>query len=325
MKKLVLPLLSVAMLVVLSRVASAEIKLTDNLSISGFLDMSSVTAMDEDGTEIGASFDQFELDFHFTDGSVTGRADIDSMGPGSTMFLEQGFVSYALPKDMLPGTSITVGRFASSLGFEGFEPVDLYQYSYSEGSPYPLYQNGVAISVNPMEQLGIYVAAVSGVWDVTDTDIKDPGFEAQVAVTPMEQLTAKVGFAMEKMTLGKTEKTQTELNAWASFTQGPLTLGGEIDLLGNWMGADDKGNAVFRDSGIHFLGMANLSLEDMISAPVSATVRFSGISLDGEDPSTEITFSPSYSATKNWLLLAEVKRLINAESTEIAVESLFSF
>jgi hypothetical protein len=324
MKKLVLPLLSVAMLLVLSSVASAEIKLTDNLSISGFLDMSSVTTMGDD-TEIGASFDQFELDFHFTDGSVTGQADIDSTGDGSTMFLEQAFVSYALPKDMLPGTSITVGRFASSLGFEGFEPVDLYQYSYSEGSPYPLYQNGVAISVNPMDMLGIYVAAVSGVWDVTDTDIKDPGFEAQVAVTPMEQLTAKVGFAMEKMTLGKTEKTQTELNAWASFTQGPLTLGGEIDLLGNWMGADDKGNAVFRDSGIHFLGMANLSLEDMISAPVSATVRFSGISLDGEDPSTEITFSPSYSATENWLLLAEVKRLINAESTEIAVESLFSF
>ena len=167
MKKLVLPLLSVAVLVVLSSVASAEIKLTDNLSISGFLDMSSVTTMGDE-TDISASFDQFELDFTFTDGAVTGRADIDSTGDGSTMFLEQGFVSYALPKDMLPGASITVGRFASSLGFEGFEPVDLYQYSYSEGSPYPLYQNGVALSVSPMEQLGIYVAAVSGVWDVND-------------------------------------------------------------------------------------------------------------------------------------------------------------
>lgn len=323
MKKLVLPLLSVAVLVVLSSVAPAEIKLTDNLSISGFLDMSSVTTMGED-TDISASFDQFELDFTFTDGAVTGRADIDSTGDGSTMFLEQGFVSYALPKDMLPGASITVGRFASSLGFEGFEPVDLYQYSYSEGSPYPLYQNGVALSVSPMEQLGIYVAAVSGVWDVNDTDIKDPGFEAQVAITPMEQLTAKVGFATEKMMLGETEKTRTELNAWVSFTQGPLTLGGEIDLLGNWPGVE-KDKAVFRDSGIHFLGMANLALEDMISAPVAATVRFSGISLDGEDASTEITFSPSYSATENWLLLAEVKRLIDAEETQIAVESLFSF
>ena len=193
------------MLVVLSSVASAEIKLTDNLSISGFLDMSSVTTMG-DNTDISASFDQFELDFHFTDGAVTGQADIDSTGGGSSMILEQAFVSYALPKDMLPGTSITVGRFASSLGFEGFEPVDLYQYSYSEGSPYPLYQNGVAISVSPMDMLGIYVAAVSGVWDVNDTDIKDPGFEAQVSVTPVEQLTAKVGFAMEKMMLGETAK-----------------------------------------------------------------------------------------------------------------------
>ena len=139
MKKLVLPLLSVAMLLVLSSVASAEIKLTDNLSISGFLDMSSVTTMGDAIQKLERHSDQFELDFHFTDGSVTGQADIDSTGDGSTMFLEQAFVSYALPKDMLPGTSITVGRFASSLGFEGFEPVDLYQYSYSEGSPYPLY------------------------------------------------------------------------------------------------------------------------------------------------------------------------------------------
>ena len=44
--------------------ASAEIKLTDNLSVSGFLDMSSTTTSGGDDTEIGLSFDQFELDLH---------------------------------------------------------------------------------------------------------------------------------------------------------------------------------------------------------------------------------------------------------------------
>lgn len=42
---------------------SAEIKLNDNLSISGFLDMSTVTTMGDE-TETSLSFDQFEIDFH---------------------------------------------------------------------------------------------------------------------------------------------------------------------------------------------------------------------------------------------------------------------
>ena len=63
----------------------------------------------------------------------------------------------------------------------------------------------------------------------------------------------------------------------------------------------------------------------MISAPVAVTLRFSGISLDDEDSSTEFTLSPSYSATDNWLLLAEFKQRLDAEETIIALESLFTF
>jgi hypothetical protein len=209
--------------------------------------------------------------------------------------------------------SITAGRFLSSLGFEAAEPTGLYQYSFSEGIPYPGYQNGVAVNVKPMKQAGIYVAFLSSVWDVNETDAGTPGIEAQLALTPIEQITAKVGYALDAMD----DYTQTELNAWLSFAQGPLTLAGEIDLLGNW-GAD--GN-----NGMHFLGMANVSLADIISAPIGVTLRFSGISLDDSDTSTAFTFSPSYSATDNWLLLAEFKQRLDAEETIIAVESLFTF
>ena len=58
--------LCVVVLLAFTRVlgsASAEIKLTDSLSVSGFLDMSSTTTSGGDETEIGLSFDQFELDF----------------------------------------------------------------------------------------------------------------------------------------------------------------------------------------------------------------------------------------------------------------------
>jgi hypothetical protein len=296
--------------------ASAEIKLTDDLSVSGFLDMSSTTTSGGDETDIGLSFDQFELDFHLNQGSVAARVDIDSTARtigGKVVQLEQGYVTYTLPESTVSGVSIKAGRFLSAMGFEAAEPTGLYQYSFSEGIPYPGYQNGIGIDVSPAKQVGIYVALLSGVWDVNDTDVKNPGIEAQVALTPMEQLTAKLGYAMDKME----DYSQSELNAWVQFAQGPLTLAGEVDILSNW-GADGK-------NGMHFLGMANVSLADMISAPVAVTLRFSGISLDDEDSSSEFTLSPSYTATDNWLLLAEFKQRLDAEETIIAVESLFTF
>ena len=292
--------------------AAAEIKLNDNLSVSGFLDMSTVTTIGDE-TETSLSFDQFEMDFHLNYGSVTGQVDIDSTDPDQGIKLEQGFVTYTAPKDMLPGVSITAGRFLSSLGFEAAEPTGLYQYSFSEGIPYPGYQNGVALNVKPMKEAGLYVAFLSSVWDANETNAGTPGVEVQLASTPIEQITAKVGYALDAMD----DYTQTELNAWLSFAQGPLTLAGEIDFLGNW-GVD--GN-----NGIHFLGMANVSLGDIISAPVGITLRFSGITLDDSDMSTEFTFSPSYTATDNWLLLAEFKQRLDAEETIIAVESLFTY
>ena len=293
--------------------ASAEIKLTDNLSVSGFLDMSSTTTSGGDDTEIGLSFDQFELDFHLNQGSVAARVDIDSTAGAQGVQLEQGYVTYTLPESTVSGVSIKAGRFLSAMGFEAAEPTGLFQYSFSEGIPYPGYHNGIGVDVKPAKQVGIYVALLSGVWDVNDTDVKNPGIEAQLSLTPTEQITAKVGYAMDKLE----DYSQSELNAWVQFAQGPLTLAGEIDMLTNW-GADGK-------NGMHFLGMANVSLADMISAPVAVTLRFSGISLDDEDSSTEFTLSPSYSATDNWLLLAEFKQRLDAEETIIALESLFTF
>ena len=312
--------------------ASAEIKLTDSLSVSGFLDMSSTTTSGGDETEIGLSFDQFELDFKIEQGSVTGYVDIDSTGADAGIKLEQGYVTYSLPESTVSGVSIKAGRFLSAMGFEAAEPTGLFQYSFSEGIPYPAYQNGIGIDVNPAKQVGVYVALLSGVWDVNDTDVKNPGIEAQVALTPMEQLTAKVGYAMDKLE----DYSQSELNAWVQFTRGPLTLAGEIDMLKNWPTEDEEGMEFVGD-GMHFLGMANVSLADMISAPVAVTLRFSGISISKESSNsaddavskestgTEFTLSPSYAVTDNWLLLAEFKQRLDAEETIIAVESLFTF
>jgi len=268
------------------------------------------------------SLDQFELDFHFSSGSVTGRVDLDNSS--GSVAVEQGFVTYALPEDILSDASISAGRFLSSLGFEGDEPTDLYQISTS-GGPYPTYQNGIAVNVDPHEKIGIRAAVLSGVWSVEDEDVKDPGFEVQLSVNPIENLTAKVGYAFEDVAVGDATETKSLLNGWAQFSEGPLTVAGEIDLLKNWEVIGEDGAVGSVEEGVHFLIMANVSLEEYLSAPVALTARFSSIKMDADkEAATSITVSPSYAASDDWTLLGEF-RINSDESSQIAIESLFTF
>ncbi|MBT3270723.1 outer membrane beta-barrel protein [Candidatus Poribacteria bacterium] len=299
--------LSAALSLSLVAPAAGEIELADNLTIDGFIDMSTVFADDGDDSTVTGGVDQMEVDFHLDFGEMTARIDINSLPTGVEM--EEAHVVYT-PEDMKDiGLSVKVGRFLSTFGWETAEPTGLYQFSVSEGIPYPGYQNGVAVSVAPDEKVGLYVAAMPSVWDVTETDWETIGFEGQVAVMPVPEVTAKVGFAAEDMG----DYYQSELNAWATFTTGDLTLAGEIDLLSNW-GADGE-------AGLHFLGMANYALTEKLGV----TGRFSGIDMDSAETSTEVTVSPGYAVNDNWFLLAEFRRNLDAETTQVAVEQIFTF
>ena len=281
---------------------AAALEINDNFSIAGY--------------------DQLEVDFKFNFDKLSGQADING---NDTITLEQAFISYAL-SDMV---SITTGRFLSCIGFEAAEPTDMFQYSYSTGIPYPGYQNGVALSISPSDMIGVYASVVSGVWDSSDTDLSNPGFEAQVSIMPIEGLTAKVGFAGDIIEEAHAEEAgkahdhdhdedetfmKSEINAWVMYTTGSITVAGEVDILSNW-GASGHG-------GLHFLGMANVGLTDEIAV----TARFSGIQMDDEDTRTSVTVSPSYAINDNWGALLEVKQhLSEGGGTEIAVETIMTF
>ena len=76
---------------------------------------------------------------------------------------------------------------------------------------------------------------------------------------------------------------------------------------------------------MHFLAMANMSLESVLDAPVAITARFSSIKMDAdEEAATAITVCPSYQASDDWTLLAEY-RVNSDDSSQIAIESLFTF
>jgi hypothetical protein len=113
------------------------------------------------------------------------------------------------------------------------------------------------------------------------------------------------------------------VNAWASYAGGPLTVAGEFNMMNSWM-PDSDFPTINKEDGFGWLAMANYKINDFFAA----TVRYSGIvfpDLGEGDPDQEVTFSPSVALSPNWLALAEVKYELDAEVTNYAVESLFSF
>ena len=327
-----LSLCLVALVLILSSwsISNAQVKLTDNLSLSGFLDMSAGTSLVEDeSTEANTAFDQFELDFHFANDKVSARVDVDSTSTSSEVSrligLEQAHVSYAFSDKF----SITAGRFLSCIGFEAAEPADMYQYSWSQGIPYPGYQDGVAINFTLNDQVGIYASMVESVWgNPMSSSLNLPSFEAQVALTPIDKLTTKIGFAGDVLSNGAgTEYLQSEVNAWAQFDVADnFFVAAEFDLLGNWDAIAKDGNLRPEgDSGMHFLGMANYGLTDK----VAVTARFSGYKVGDGDLETEVTLSPSYTFTDSWGGLVELRQtLADADGnsrTDIAIETIYTF
>ena len=291
-----------ALAIFAAQAVSAEVE------FSGFVDMS---VFSDDG-DASMSLDQFELDVSTDLGEgISMRADVNALGPTAPVELEQAFITY----DTGEGLALTMGKFLSCTGFEAAEPTGMYQYSYSATLVYGGYQNGVAASYGS-DMFGLYGAVVSSVWDGAETDFSgdgsDVGFEAQVALMPVEGVTAKAALAKED--------EQTLINVWGMLETGPLTVAAEVNSMSDWGGYE---------SGLGYLGMVNYGLSDQ----VGVTARYSAIAWTpiggGADAETsEFTIAPSYAVSDNWGLVAELKMLTVGDAdavAQIALESLLTF
>ena len=291
-----------ALAIFAAQTVSAEVE------FSGFVDMS---VFSDDG-DASMSLDQFELNVSTDLGEgISMRADVNAMGPTAPVELEQAFITY----DTGEGLALTMGKFLSCTGFEAAEPTGMYQYSYSATLVYGGYQNGVAASYGS-DMFGLYGAVVSSVWDGAETDFSgdgsDVGFEAQVALMPVEGVTAKAALAKED--------EQTLINVWGMLETGPLTVAAEVNAMSDW-GA--------YESGLGYLGMVNYGLSDQ----VGVTARYSAIAWTPfgggkDDEMSEFTIAPSLAVSDNWGLVAELKMLTVGDAdavAQIALESLLTF
>jgi len=331
----------------------AEVKLSDSLSLSGWVESSFQHQLDKaaEGADAGKAttmgLDEFETNLNFNSGSVSGQVDLSSSGGG--VGVEQGFVSYSFSDGSLSDIklNISAGRSLSRLGYEAYDSPNRRHRSKSEGIPYPGQQDGISLSLEPVDKVGVYVKLVSGsdLWgESTDKSLRtDSGLEAQVSLTPTEQINVRAGYAQEKIASAAKDKeplpeaeattdttsvdvTRSMINGWAEYSQGALTVAGEVNILKAW-GAGQL-------DGIHMLGTASYSLEDVISHPVIVAVRYSAITLDDKDDATDdssaaITISPSYAASDDLTLRLELNQRLNAAEgegqTQIALQSVYTF
>jgi hypothetical protein len=296
----------------------AQITIGENLSATGFIDMSAQTS--DAGDTLG--FNQWEIDFNFTPSEgLAATVDLNDKGNGAEV--EQAYVSL----DMGGGLGLKAGLFLTALGYEGAEPIFLNQVSPSATTAgiYAGYANGIAATYG--NDLGtLYVSVVDGSYS-GDQDADDLSFEAQLKMSPMEGLTLQAAYASEDYAavaedlgagVAAADAHETSIaNFWAQYQTGALTLAAEYNSLSEYGSSDNDGEG--------FLVMVNYALSDKLSL----TLRHSGVEWDSGAEHTEYTICPNYAVSDNLLTRLEFRSDEYTDSSQdddtVAAELIFTF
>jgi hypothetical protein len=287
-------LLSLASLLAVFNAKAIEIGPTGSgVEMSGFVDL----FMEERG-DLGsdAMGGQVELNFSYSTGPVSAMVGLDfgeysKYGPADN--LEEAYVTY----DFGSGFSVTAGKMLSYMGFEAFDPTNMYQYSYAyDIDATTISENGIQ-SIYDAHDYGASVdySADSfsvGVWSSLEDDA---GYEFALAYTGLENFTAKAIWS-DFSKQGYEKET-----FWVSYQLGKLLLAGEIAEK------DSTDQAANGNDVEGYLVMANYALTD--SAAV--TLRYSEEEVSAATTPAPIydgakfTISPSYVFTDNLSGLVE--------------------
>ncbi|MBT4225206.1 MAG: hypothetical protein HOD72_12140, partial [Opitutae bacterium] len=201
-------------------IANADISLTDNLTLSGFVD-ASYSNTDSDKRTETLGLDQIEVDFAFAGESVSAEVHLDSTG--EDVRLEQAFASY----DLGNGLTVSGGKMLNLLGFESDEPTGQYQNTTA-------YQDQILDSVGKRYREGIRASfgvediavGISGYDNGTDPSNFDLAYEAQVIFSGIENLTVALGYADDDDAAAVINEA---VNVWASYESGQMTVAAEYN------------------------------------------------------------------------------------------------
>ena len=307
-------LLSLASLLAVFNANAIEIGPTGSgAELGGFVDYSAVSQGDETSP---VSTAQVELNLDYSTGPVSFSLDFDLTAADDTSGnLEEAVLTYSITDSL----SFSVGRMLSYLGYEAYDPTNMYQFSYAYDYAsgvqdiYDAYADGFSVDyATDMFSVGIW------------TDFAEkPSFEYALAFTGVENLTAKAIFAEYG------DDADDIMTLWASYQLGKLLLGVEF-------ATDEKNTAApgtaadFTDDDIDaFMIMGNYALTDS----AALTLRFSTAEYTDGTSSVEVdkfTVSPSYAFTDNFSGLFEYSTYnidgVGADPGDLAaIELIYTF
>jgi len=298
--------------------AQADIALTDNLTLSGFIDGSYSHNDSDDNTKDTEDFglDAIEVDLSFGGEVFSAEVHLDN-DAGDDLNLEQAYGVYNLGN----GLSISGGRMNNTLGFEADEAPDLYQNSYaysSLGGRNTLngaYSDGARVSY-ASDAFSISLSGYDKLWAANrnSTDDIDFAYEAQLAFTGVENLVVSIGYGEDDNSTG-TATLAEAFNVWAQYEQGQFKVAAEYSDI-------EDGNMAKGDA---WLILGNYAF----SEKGSITLRYSELDWDASSVADEekFTVSPGYAITDNlWGLLEYSNGEIGGVDYDyFAVETTFTF
>lgn len=332
--KLFTKLTPIAATMLLSMGAQAESSKLDGLSVSGFIDMSYVSADDDDtGSESSSGLDQVEFNLSYDFGNkLKAFIDVEHQDGDSGTDVEQAYMTYALSDEF----SVKAGRFLSYSGWETEEPTGLFQYSGAGYAPYfyGYYQQGVS-GLYSGEKFSAAVSLVNSLAGPEATDSEDIGVETMLAFMPTDAITLKGFYSFEKLIAPdgtSTDEDTTLINLWGSYAVGSYTFAAEYNMSENagsyvydedgnmWAGLDSEASG--------FLLMGNYAFDNGFAL----TVRFHDWEVENAAGGTVedadgISISPSYAVNDNLLIVTEYRmETINDVDTDtLAIEALITF
>jgi hypothetical protein len=289
--------------------ANADIALTDNLTLSGYVDGSYSNTNNDTGADVeNLGLDVVEVDFAFSYDKFSAQVHLDN-GTNDTLRVEQAFGSYNLGN----GLSLSAGRMNNTLGFEADEFPDMYQnsYAYGLGTLNGQYSDGVRASYSS-DAFALNLSGYERLWaaPAATADI-DFAYEAQLVFTGVENLTVAIGYSEDDNSTLATEIGEA-FNVWAQYEKGQFKVAAEYSDLtfGTGVKADAwliLGNYAFSEKG-------------------AITLRYSEVDKNGADED-KFTVSPGYAITDNlWGLLEYSTGSIAGNDYDyFAVETTFTF
>ena len=296
--------------------ASAEVVLTENLSLTGFLGISA-SNVDKDAyggtassSDSSAEIDEFEVDFLFSQDKINAQVDLNYLGGPGDVELEQAHIGYAVSDSF----SLKAGKFLSCIGFESFDMNGLYQYSAAASTVYPGHHTGLA-GVYSGDTFGVYGSVVDGTWSA-DGDTDNLGYEVQVFTSPAEGLTIKLGYATEDLET----RDKAMLNLWAGYTVDALTVAAEYSSLEDFDFNDDN----VGDDGDAYMLMANYAFTEKFNT----TLRYAHVDADNSEID-EFTISPRFVISDSVSVITEYRHrdydVGGADEDLLAARVLYTF